>query len=408
MDFIPWTSFERIVARYGGDLRVRKFRCSEQFRVMAFAQITYRESLRDIEACLGAQPSKLYGMGLREPVARSTLADANEARDWRIWADIAAILIRRARKLYINDDIGLDLANTVYALDSTTIDLCLSLFPWADFRSTKAAIKMHTLLDLRGPIPSFIHVSNGKMGDALALDLIAPEAGAIYVMDRGYVDFRRLHVLHQAGAFFVTRTKINMNYHRVYSHAVDKMTGLRFDQTITLDGFYSQRHYPQHLRRVGFVDPETSKRLVFLTNNFTLPASTICALYKARWQVELFFKWIKQNLRIKHFYGTSENAVKTQIWTAVSVYALAAIIKKELALDVSLYTFLQILSVHSFEKIQLSCAFQGGDNANCDDPCNRGRFPGDRRVVYVGAWRMRLARGGMLGPGMPRRAPMNS
>ena len=279
-----------------------------------------------------------------------------------------AILIRRARKLYINDDIGLDLANTVYALDSTTIDLCLSLFPWADFRSTKAAIKMHTLLDLRGPIPSFIHVSNGKMGDALALDLIAPEAGALYVMDRGYVDFRRLYVLHQAGAFFVTRTKINMNYHRVYSHAVDKMTGLRFDQTITLDGFYSQRHYPQHLRRVGFVDPETSKRLVFLTNNFTLPASTICALYKARWQVELFFKWIKQNLRIKHFYGTSENAVKTQIWTAVSVYALAAIIKKELALDVSLYTFLQILSVHSFEKIQLSCAFQGGDNANCDDP----------------------------------------
>jgi hypothetical protein len=368
MDFIPWTSFERIVARYGGDLRVRKLRCSEQFRVMAFAQITYRESLRDIEACLGAQPSKLYGMGLREPVARSTLADENEARDWRIWADIAGILIRRARKLYINDDIGLDLANTVYALDSTTIDLCLSLFPWADFRSTKAAIKMHTLLDLRGPIPSFIHVSNGKMGDALALDLIAPEAGAIYVMDRGYVDFRRLYVLHQAGAFFVTRTKINMNYHRVYSHAVDEMTGLRFDQTITLDGFYSQRHYPQHLRRVGFVDPETGKRLVFLTNNFTLPASTICALYKARWQVELFFKWIKQNLRIKHFYGTSENAVKTQIWTAVGVYALAAIIKKQLALDVSLYTFLQILSVHSFEKIQLSCAFQGGDNANRDDP----------------------------------------
>ena len=368
MDFIPWTSFERIVARYGGDLRVRKFRCSEQFRVMAFAQITYRESLRDIEACLGAQPSKLYGMGLREPVARSTLADANEARDWRIWADIAAILIRRARKLYINDDIGLDLANTVYALDSTTIDLCLSLFPWADFRSTKAAIKMHTLLDLRGPIPSFIHVSNGKMGDALALDLIAPEAGAIYVMDRGYVDFRRLYVLNQAGAFFVTRTKINMNYHRVYSHAVDKMTGLRFDQTITLDGFYSQRHYPQHLRRVGFVDPETSKRLVFLTNNFTLPASTICALYKARWQVELFFKWIKQNLRIRHFYGASENAVKTQIWTAVCVYVLAAVIKKQLALDVSLYTFLQILSVHSFEKIQLSCAFQGGENANCDDP----------------------------------------
>jgi hypothetical protein len=368
MDFIPWTSFERIVARYGGDIRVRKFRCSEQFRVMAFAQMTYRESLRDIEACLGAQPSKLHGMGLRESVARSTLADANEVRDWRIWADLATVLIRRARKLYVDDDVGLDLANTVYALDSTTIDLCLSLFPWADFRSTKAAIKMHTLLDLRGPIPSFIHVSNGKMGDALALDMIVPEAGAIYVMDRGYVDFRRLYTLHQAGAFFVTRTKINMKYHRVYSSLVDKTTGLRCDQTIALDGFYSERRYPQHLRRVGFVDPETGKRLVFLTNNFILPALTICALYKARWQVELFFKWIKQNLRIKHFYGTSENAVKTQIWTAVSVYALAAIIKKELALDVSLYTFLQILSVHSFEKIQLSRAFQGAGDKNGDNP----------------------------------------
>lgn len=368
MDFVPWTSFDRIVARYGGDVRVRNLRCSEQFRVMAFAQMTYRESLRDIEACIGAQPSKLYGMGLREPVARSTLADANETRDWRIWADIAAVLIRRARRLYINDDIGLDLANTIYALDSTTIDLCLSLFPWADFRSTKAAVKMHTLLDLRGPIPSFIHVSDGKMGDALALDLIRPEVGAIYVMDRGYVDFRRLYTLHLVGAFFVTRTKINMNYHRVYSRAVDKTTGLRFDQTIALDGFYSQRHYPQHLRRVGFVDPETGKRLVFLTNNFALSASTIAALYKQRWQVELFFKWIKQHLRIRHFYGTSENAVKTQIWTAVCVYVLAAIIKKELALDVSLYTFLQILSVHSFEKIQLSCAFQGVDDSNRRPP----------------------------------------
>jgi len=368
MDFVPWTSFERIVAQYGGDLGVRRFRCSEQFRVMAFAQMTYRESLRDIEACLGAQPSKLYGMGLREPVARSTLADANETRDWRIWADIAALLIRRARKLYVKDDTGLDLANTVYALDSTTIDLCLSLFPWADFRSTKAAIKMHTLLDLRGPIPSFIHVSNGKMGDALALDLIVPEAGAIYVMDRGYVDFRRLYGLHQSGAFFVTRTKINMKYHRVYSHVVDKTTGLRSDQTIALDGFYSQRHYAQQLRRVSFVDPESNKRLVFLTNNFIFAASTICALYKARWQVELFFKWIKQNLRIRHFYGTSENAVKTQIWTAVCVYLIAAVIKKELALDVSLYTFLQILSVHAFEKIEISRTFQGGDDTNSDEP----------------------------------------
>lgn len=364
MDFVPWTSFERIVARYGGDVRVRSLRCSEQFRVMAFAQMTYRESLRDIEACLGTQPSKLYGMGLREPVARSTLADANEVRDWRIWADIAAVLIRRARTLYVHDDIGLDLANTVYALDSTTIDLCLSLFAWAHFRSTKAAVKLHTLLDLRGPIPSFIHISDGKMGDALALDLIVPEAGAIYVMDRGYVDFRRLCTLHRAGAFFVTRAKRNMKYHRVYSHTVDKTTGVGADQSIALDGFYTRRDYPQHLRRIRFCDPQTGKRLVFLTNNFALPAAVIAALYKQRWQVELFFKWIKQNLHIRHFYGTSENAVKTQIWTAVCVYVLAAIIKNELALDISLYTFLQVLSVHSFEKIQLSCAFLGVDPSN--------------------------------------------
>jgi hypothetical protein len=328
---------------------------------MAFAQITYRESLRDIEACLGSQPSKLYGMGLRGPVAKSTLADANELRDWRIWSTLAAVLIKRARKLYIADAIGLDLVNTVYALDSTTIDLCLSLFPWADFRSTKAAVKMHTLLDLRGPIPSFIHVSNGKMGDALALDLITLEAGSIYVMDRGYIDFRRLYVIHQAGAFFVTRAKTNMKYHRVYSHAVDKTTGVGADQSIALDGFYPKRDYPQHLRRVSFCDPETSKRLVFLTNNFVLPAATVAALYKKRWAVELFFKWIKQNLRIKHFYGTSENAVKTQIWIAVCVYVLAAIIKKELALEVSLYTFLQILSVHSFEKTPLVRAFLDAD-----------------------------------------------
>jgi hypothetical protein len=364
MDFVPWTSFERIVGKYSGDTRVRTLRCTEQFRAMAFAQMTYRESLRDIEACLRARPSKLYGMGLRGPVAKSTLADANELRDWRMWFDLAAVLIRRARKLYADDDIGLDLANTIYALDSTTIDLCLSLFPWADFRSTKAAVKMHTLLDLRGPIPSFIHVSDGKMGDALALDMIAPEAGAIYVMDRGYVDFRRLYALHQAGAFFVTRSKSNMKYHRVYSHAVDKTIGVGADQSIALDGFYTRKDYPQHLRRLSFRDPETGKRLVFMTNNFALPAVTIAALYKKRWQVELFFKWIKQNLRIKHFFGTSENAVKTQIWTAVCVYVLVAIIKKELALNVSLHTFLQILSVHSFEKIQLSCAFQECDAEN--------------------------------------------
>ena len=360
MDFVPWTSFDRIVAKYGGDVRVRTLRCTEQFRVMAFAQMTYRESLRDIEACLGAQPSKLYAMELRGPIARSTLADANEVRDWHLWADLAAVLIRRARKLYAEDAIGLDLANTVYALDSTTIDLCLSLFPWADFRSTKAAVKMHTLLDLRGPIPGFIHISDGKMGDSLALDLIAPEAGAIYVMDRGYIDFKRLNTFHQAGAFFVTRAKRNMNYHRVYSHAVDKATGVGADQSIRLDGFYTRKEYPQHLRRISFCDPETGKRFIFLTNNFVLAAAIVAGLYKKRWSVELFFKWIKQNLRIKHFYGTSEseNAVKTQIWTAVSVYVLAAIIKKELALDVPLYTFLQILSVHSFEKIQLSRAFQ--------------------------------------------------
>jgi len=366
MDFVPWTSFDRIVAKYGGNVRVRTLRCTEHFRVMAFAQITYRESLRDIEACLGAQPTKLYGMGLRQPVARSTLADANEKRDWRMWADIAAVLIRRARKLYANDALSLDLVNTVYALDSTTIDLCLSLFPWADFRSTKAAVKMHTLIDLRGNIPSFIHVSDGKMGDVLALDLIVPEAGAIYVMDRGYVDFRRLFAIHQAGAFFVTRSKINMKYHRVYSRAVDKTTGVGSDQSIALDGFYTKKDYPRHLRRVAFRDPKTGKRLVFLTNNFTLPAETIAAIYKQRWQVELFFKWIKQHLRIKRFYGTSENAVKTQIWTAVCVYVLAAIIKKELALDVSLYTFLQILSVHSFEKTLLSQAFSDASDKSTD------------------------------------------
>lgn len=375
MDYVPWTSFNRIVDKYGGDVRVRTLRCTEHFRVMAFAQVTYRESLRDIEACLGAQPSKLCSMGLREPVAKSTLSDANELRDWRIWSDLAAVLIKRARKLYLKDDIGLDLANTVYALDSTTIDLCLSLFPWADFRSTKAAVKMHTLLDLRGPIPSFIHVSNGKMGDAPALDLITLEAGAIYVMDRGYVDFRRLYVIHQAGAFFVTRTKCNMKYHRVYSHNVDKSTSVGSDQSIALDGFYTKRDYPQHLRRVSFCDSETGKRLVFLTNNFALSAEMIAALYKKRWAVELFFKWIKQNLRIKHFYGTSENAVKTQIWIAVCVYVLAAIIKQEMALEISLYTFLQILSVHSFEKTQLEYVFLDvEDNSSLSSSANQLRL----------------------------------
>jgi hypothetical protein len=366
MDFLPWTTFARYVQRYGGDRGVRTLPCAEQFRVMAFAQLTYRESLRDIEVCLTAQATKLYHMGLREPVRRSTLADANEARDWRIYADFAQRLIDQARKLYAEEDLGLDLNNTVYALDSTTIDLCLSVFPWAHFRSTKAAVKMHTLLDLRGNIPSFIHVSDGKLHDVHALDLLLPEAGAIYVMDRGYVDFARLHVLHLAGSFFVTRAKSNMAAHRLYSAPTKRATGIICDQTIALDGFYTRQDYPEHLRRLRFKDPETDKTLVFLTNNFVLPAATICALYKSRWQVELFFKWIKQHLRIKRFFGTSENAVKSQIWIAVSVYVLVAIVKKRLQLDASLYTPLQILSVTLFEKMPLHQALAGSEH-NCDD-----------------------------------------
>ena len=356
MDFVPWTSFRRIVDRYGGDARVRTLNCAEQFRVMAFAQMTWRESLRDIEACLSAQAAKLYHMGLREAVARSTLADANESRDWRLWAEFAQVLIRKARRLYATEPLGLELSDTVYALDSTTIDLCLSVFPWAHFRSAKAAVKMHTLLDLRGPIPSFIHVSDGKLHDVNVLDLLLLEPGAFYVMDRGYTDFARLHVLHQAGAFFVMRAKSNLAAHRVYSAPADRATGVMCDQTIALDGYYSAHDYPERLRRIRFKDPETGKTLVFLTNNTALPALTIGALYKSRWRVELFFKWIKQHLRIKRFYGTSENAVKTQIWIAVSVYVLMAIVKKELQLDASLYTLLQILSVTVFEKMPLQQA----------------------------------------------------
>ena len=361
MDFLPWSTFNRYVARYSGDKGVRTMTCAEQFRIMAFAQLTYRESLRDIEASLSAQAAKLYHMGFREPVRRSTLADANESRDWRIYADFAARLIVQARTLYASEDLGLELSNTVYALDSTTIDLCLSVFPWAHFRTTKAAVKMHTLLDLRGSIPSFIHVSDGKLHDVHALDLLTPEAGAIYVMDRGYVDFARLHRLHLAGAFFVTRAKSNLKAHRVYSTPTDRSTGILCDQTIALDGFYSKRDYPAQLRRLRFKDPETSKTLVFLTNQMILPAATICALYKSRWQVELFFKWIKQHLRIKQFFGTSENAVKTQIWIAVSVYVLVAIVRKKLNIDVSLYTLLQVLSLTLFEKIPLQQAFPGND-----------------------------------------------
>ena len=367
MDFLPWKTFHRIVTRFDGDYRIRALPCSEHFRILAFAQLTYRESLRDIEACLSAQAAKLYHMGIRSPVKRATLADANERRDWRIYAEFAQRLITQARELYATEDLGLDLSNTVYALDSTTIDLCLALFPWAPFRSTKAAVKMHTLLDLRGAIPSFIHVSGGKLHDVNALDLLIPEPAAIYVMDRAYLDFERLFTLHQAGAFFVTRAKSNSDLRRVYSAPSDRAQGIICDQTVALSGFYSQQRYPIHLRRIRFKDIETGKTLIFLTNLFGIPAATVCALYKARWQVELFFKWIKQHLRIKKFYGTSENAVKVQIWTAVSVYVLVAIVKKRLNLDASLYTLLQIFSVTLFEKIPLNKGFLDMANSSEDD-----------------------------------------
>jgi len=341
------------VDRYGGDRHIRTLSCAEQFRVMAFAQLTYRESLRDIEVCLAAQAGKLYHMGIAAPVARSTLADANELRDWHIYFEFAQRLIVKARALYARDDFGVELANTVYALDATTIDLCLSMFPWAPFRSTKAAVKLHTLLDLRGSIPTFIHISDGKLHDVKVLDLLIIEAGAFYIMDRGYLDFERLYALDQAKGFFVTRAKRNLDARRLYSAPVDRSTGLISDQTIALNGFYAAKHYPSHLRRIRYRDPETCKTLVFLTNQFALPALTICALYKCRWQVELFFKWIKQHLRIKRFYGTSENAVRTQIWIAISVYVLVAIIKKQLKLDSSLHTLLQILSLTLFEKLPL-------------------------------------------------------
>ena len=357
MEFLPWTTFARIVARYGGDSGVRTLSCAEHFRVMAFAQLTYRESLRDIEACLSAQTAKLYHMGFREPIRRSTLAEANEARDWRIYAEFAQRLIAQARRLYASETLGADLTNSVYALDSSTIDLCMSVFPWAHFRSTKSAVKMHTLLDLRGNIPSFIHISNGKLHDVHALDMLIPEPGAIYVMDRGYIDFARLHTLHQSGAFFVTRAKSNLKAHRVYSALTDREAGVIADQTVALDGPRASQDYPVHLRRIRFRDPKTGKTLIFLTNQSALPAPTICDLYKSRWQVELFFKWIKQHLRIKRFYGTSENAVKTQIWIAVSVYVLVAIARKRLRLEAPLYTLLQVISVTAFEKMEIKTAF---------------------------------------------------
>ncbi|MGA9991377.1 MAG: IS4 family transposase [Thiobacillaceae bacterium] len=358
MEYVPWKTFGRIIDRHGGDAGVRTLDCADLFRVLAFSQLTWRESLRDIESCLAANQAKLFHMGLSGVPARATLSDALNQRDWRIYHALAMRLIIRARDLYIEDPTGLELDATVYALDSTTIDLCLSLFDWAPFRSTKAAVKMHTLLDLRGVIPAFIHISDGKMGDVKVLDILPIEAGAFYVMDRGYLDFARLFKLHQAGAFFVTRAKRGMNARRVYSTKTDRTAGVICDQAICLNGYYVSKDYPEHLRRVRYKDPESGKTLVFLSNNTALPPLTIAALYKSRWQVELFFKWIKQHLRIKKFLGTSENAVKTQIWCAVSTYVLIAIVKKELQLDASLYTLLQILSVSVFEKTAISCALR--------------------------------------------------
>ena len=350
LDFFPKHEFNKCVRRYGGNRRMRGFSCYEQYLCMAFAQLTGRESLRDIETCLRAMGTKLYHAGIRTKVSRSTLADANGSRDWRIYGDLAQALIATARALYAQDDFGLELDQTVYALDSTTIDLCLALFPWAKFRRRKAAVKLHTLLDLRGSIPTVIIVTNGKVHDVNILDHLLLEAGAFYIMDRGYVDFARLYSMTQTAAFFVTRAKRNCACRRLYSRPVDKSTGLRCDQTVVLEGFYAAKDYPGQLRRIRYADPETAKRLVFLTNNFALDALTITKLYRCRWQVELFFKWIKQHLRIKTFYGNSENAVKTQVWIAISIYVLVAIVKKRLHLERSLYTILQILSLTLFEK----------------------------------------------------------
>lgn len=353
IDFMPRHIFPRCVARYRGEHQVKSFTCRDQFLCMAFAQLTYRESLRDIEACLRAQSQKLYHMGIRGKVSKSTIADANEQRDWRIYADLAYQLIAIARDLFRSDPLDIDLEETVYALDSTTIDLCLSMFPWAKFRKTKGAIKLHTLLDLRGNIPSFIYISDGKLHDVNALDVLPMEPGSFYVMDRGYLDFGRLYIMSQAATFFVIRAKKNLKFRRIYSHPVERDSGVICDQTIMLTGQKTSKEYPEKLRRVKYYDAETDKTFVFLTNNFILPPLTIAQLYRCRWQVELFFKWIKQHLRIKSFYGTSENAVKTQIWIAVSVYVLVAIMKKQLRLQPSLYTLLQILSVSTFERVPI-------------------------------------------------------
>jgi len=357
IDFLPMHSFRQCVARYRGNRKVRKFSCLDQFLCMAFAQLTYRESLRDVEACLRAMQPKLYHMGIRGPVSRSTLADANERRDWRIYADFAQVLIHMARPLYADEALNIDLGHTAYALDSTTIDLCLSLFPWARFRKSKGAVKMHTMLDLRGSIPVFVRVTHALVHDVNLLDWFQPEAGSFYILDRAYLDYERLYRIHHASAFFVTHARKSFVFRRLYSRPIDKSVGLRCDQTVKLVSFYPAKAYPDKLRRIRFVDVETDKRFEFITNNFALPAFTITQAYKCRWQIELFFKWLKQHLRIKAFYGTSENAVKTQIWIAISVYVLVAIIKKELRTDLSLYTILQILSVTLFEKTPISRAF---------------------------------------------------
>ena len=362
MDHLPTYEFQKCVSRYAGDYRSRSLSCRDQFLAMAFAQLTYRESLRDIETCLRSISSKLYHMGFRGTIARSTLADANESRDWRIYADFAQVLIAIARPLYADDPIGVELNQSLYALDSTTIDLCLSLFPWAKFRRHKAAVKMHTLLDLHGNIPSFIRITDGKTSDVTILDEFIPEAGAFYVMDRGYLDFARLFVFTLCSAFFVIRTKENVLLQRRYSHPVDKSAGVRSDQTVILTTLESAKAYPDPLRRVSYLDVENRRRLKFLTNNFHLPALTIAQISKCRWQVELFYKWIKQHLRIKAFYGTSDNAVKTQIWIAVSVYVLVAIVRKRLGLEMSLYQILQIFSITLLEKMPISCALEAFDS----------------------------------------------
>jgi len=368
MAHFPAYEFQKCVTRYDGDFRKRSFSCWDQFLCLGFAQLTYRESLRDIEACLRSVQGKLYHMGFRGRISRSTLADANESIDWRIYADFAQVLIATARPMYAKESLGFDLDGTVYALDSTTIDLCLSVFPWARFQSSKSAVKMHTLLDLRGSIPTFIEVSDGKLHDVNILDTILPEAGSFYVMDRGYLDFGRLYSFHRCGAFFVTRTKAGVLLRRRYSRAIDKTTGLRSDHTVMLTSAASSKNYPDPLRRVRFYDLEQRRWLIFLTNNFDLPALTIAHLYKSRWKVELFFKWIKQHLRIKAFYGNSENAVKTQIWTAIAIYVLVAILKKRLALDATLYQILQVLSVTLFEKTPILRAFDDTDSQEKSTP----------------------------------------